>query len=77
MENVWLNQGTKYKHKIIRLRKGTLYYKYDNSWKEVIHKPDLKMRTYKKFKTSPIIENYLQQTKDVNVRKEFTKLQFT
>ena len=49
MENVWLNQGTKYKTKIIRLLKMNLTTKYDNSWEAIMNKEDSKLRTYKQF----------------------------
>ena len=71
------NQGTKYKTKIIRLLKMNLTTKYDNSWEAIMNKEDSKLRTYKQFKTTSSLENYLVYIKDINNRKELTKLRIS
>lgn len=77
LEGVWDNQGTKYKHKTINLLKTSLLEIYDESWWSQINNDDSKLRTYKAFKSSPSLENYLLEIPDVQKRKEFTKLRIS
>lgn len=77
LDGVWENQGTKYKHKTIRLLKTAMYQMYDNCWWSQISNDNSKLRTYKTFKTAPSLENYLLEITDVQKRKEFTKLRIS
>jgi hypothetical protein len=74
LANVWLNQGTKYKHKIKRILIDNIETNYDSQWQELLNKDDSKLRTYKLFKHNINIENYLVDRINVSTRKEFTKL---
>jgi hypothetical protein len=50
---------------------------YDTSWWSQIDNNNSKLRTYKHFKSSPSLENYLLEISDVQKRKEFTKLRIS
>jgi len=76
LSGVWENQGTKYKHKTICLLKSALYQIYDKSWWAQINSEDSKLRTYKTFKSSPFLENYILEF-PMHARKEFTKLRIS
>ena len=76
MSMVWSNQGSLYKYKIIKLLKDFFYNRYDTAWQEYLNREDSKLRTYKTFKHSIQLENYLLTT-DINTRKEFTKLRIS
>ncbi len=73
---VWNNQGTKYKNKIIKLLKTNIQGQYDQCWYTHLNLTDSKLRTYKLFKNIEL-ENYLLYTKNVYDRKEFTKLRIS
>ncbi len=77
LEGVWENQGSKYRHKTIRLFNNSLMDIYNNAWQTHISKPDSKLRTYKTFKSTTFLENYLLEITDVEKRKEFTKLRIS
>ena len=77
MPEIWLNQGTKYKHKITRILRRNIISNYDKQWRELINKEDSKLRTYKLFKTNIGIENYLMGHTNIANRKEFTKLRLS
>ena len=66
LENIWLNQGSCYKHQTIRLLKKHITNLYDSKWLEYMNRDDGKLRTYKEFKKSIHLENYLVAIKDIN-----------
>ena len=76
---VWVNQGTKYKHKIKRLLHTNIIHHYDEQWWELMNKDNSKLRTYRNFKRTICLENYLVGVGNVTVsrRKEFTKLRIS
>ena len=77
LEGVWDNQGSKYRHKTIRLLNNSLTDMYNKAWVNHINCPDSKLRTYKTFKLTTFLENYLLQITNIKTRKEFTKLRIS
>lgn len=77
LAGVWVNQGTRYKHKVKRLLINNISDNHDRQWWDVMNKDDSKLRTYKDFKRSIYLENYLIGTMNVTRRKEFTKLRIS
>lgn len=77
MPEVWLNQGSLYRHKIVKLIKKTYSDKYLILWLEDMNSDDSKLRTYRSFKSNIAVENYLLSTNDVHSRREFTKLRIS
>lgn len=77
LENVWLNQGTYYSNKIIRLLKQYIANQYDQKWVENMNRADSKLRLYKTFKHKVSLENYLVTIKNINHRKHFTRLRIS
>ena len=76
MKDVWDNQGTKYKSKIVRLMKENMYLRYETDWKAHINSNSSKLKTYCKIKYSFALENYIL-TKPLRERKYFTKLRIS
>jgi len=77
MSEIWINQGSLYKNKIVKILKNFFYNKYAQLWWEYIDREESKLRKYKTFKNNISLENYLLCTNDINIRREFTKLRIS
>jgi hypothetical protein len=77
LTEVWRNQGSKYKNKIVKLFQSSWCTIYDNAWRQDLNRNDSKLRTYKDFKLGISLENYLLCGGNVANRKEFTKLRIS
>lgn len=76
LSEIWNNQGTHYRHKIINLLSTDIVNKYDLLWQNRVNLDDSKLRTYKLFKSTTGLENYLC-TVNVSIRQEFTRLRIS
>lgn len=77
LQHVWDNQGSRHQHKIVKLFKKSMNNVYDTAWEKDLSRADAKLRTYKTFKPYPSLENYILACKNVNNRREFTKLRIS
>ena len=79
-EDIWLNDSDEFgdfpTNLIQNLLKEKFLVQWHNDFALQSH-PDKKLRTYSKFKTRFQLEKYLIVLKDVNVRKNFTKLRIS
>lgn len=82
LENIWLNNGSLYPTKILKLLKNHMNERFCENWKYLIgHSActgygnvSSKLRTYKLFKSEFNFENYLSFIKDYQIRRYFTKI---
>ena len=77
MDELWVNQGSAYKNKVIRDLRARAYDQYDRNWEKYIGREESKLRTYRTFKQKIYLENYLISVKNPATRREFTKLRIS
>ena len=82
--DAWVNQESVNHSSTIRSMKIGMYCKYERDIFEAINSENSrygnggnKLRTYSKFKSSYSMENYIISAKDINKRRNFTKLRIS
>ena len=79
-EDIWFNGGDEFGDFPTIMIQNLLKEKFLIQWHNDLtlqSQPDKKLRTYSKFKTQFQLETYLIVLKDINVRKNFTKLRIS
>ena len=76
LTGVWENQGTRHRHKTISLLVTAILKEYNLQWEDILNSENSKLRTYKRFKIRPSLENYLC-VGNVSTRQEFTRLRIS
>ena len=77
MSEAWHSQGTRSKNKTTREFQQSVLELHDRNWWQDLCREDSKLRTYKEFKGTIQMENYLLAIKNPLNRREFTRLRIS